>query len=375
MNSTATISAFLTALAAFSAGAQTATPTGLRQVKTVFLILMENHDWSTILGSPNCPYINNTLLPRASYCNNYRTPPGNHPSEPNYLWLVAGTNFGILNDNPPANNHQGSTNTLFHQMDRASLSWRTYQEDITGTTVPDVNNGEYAVRHNPFVFFDSVRNNLAYCTNHVRPYSQLARDLTNNSVARFNFISPNLTNDMHDLCPGMTSTRVQGDNWLAREVPKILASPAYTNDGALFIVFDEGSNDSDGPLAMIMLSPLAKAGGYNNAMAYDHSSALRTFQDIFGLRPYLGGAANATSLGDLFVNVPQVSIHRQTTGFALTLTNTIAGKTNLLKMATTLPASSWTTLQTNVANGISLNLTDNTAAGNSRRFYRVVELP
>src|SRR6266436_3841780 len=91
-------------------------------VKTVFVILMENHNWSSgssgILGTTNCPYINNTLLPIASYCSQYYNPPGNHPSEPNYLWLVAGTNFGILDDNPPSTNHKSSTNTLFTQLDR-----------------------------------------------------------------------------------------------------------------------------------------------------------------------------------------------------------------------------------------------------------------
>src|SRR5256885_3620186 len=35
-----------------------------------------------------------------------------HPSLPNYLWLEAGTNFGILDDNDPSSNHQSSTSHL-----------------------------------------------------------------------------------------------------------------------------------------------------------------------------------------------------------------------------------------------------------------------
>src|SRR4051812_880364 len=260
-------------------------PNSINGIKTVFIIMMENHDWSTILGSPNCPYINNTLLPQASYCSQYTTPPGNHPSEPNYLWLVAGTSFGIQNDNPPSVNHLSSTNNLFTQLDRAGITWKTYQEDISGTNIPEVNNGEYAVRHNPFVFFDSVRTNLSYCTSHVRPYTELGPDLSNNAVSRFNFITPNVTNDMHDLAPGGVSTRIQGDNWLAREVPKILGSQAYSNGGALFITWDEGAGTSDGPIGMIVLSGRAKGGGFISAAPRDHSSTLRTFQNIFGLRP------------------------------------------------------------------------------------------
>src|SRR6266567_2732431 len=62
----------------------------MSSVKTVFIILMENHNWSQIKGSSSAPYINNTLLPASSYATQYFNPPGIHPSLPNYLWLEAG---------------------------------------------------------------------------------------------------------------------------------------------------------------------------------------------------------------------------------------------------------------------------------------------
>src|SRR5947207_13406797 len=65
-------------------------------VKTVFVVVMENHNWSQFRGAANAPYINNTLLPQASHAEQYYNPPSLHPSLPNYLWLEAGTNFGIL---------------------------------------------------------------------------------------------------------------------------------------------------------------------------------------------------------------------------------------------------------------------------------------
>src|SRR3989442_167420 len=70
-------------------------------IRTVFLIVMENTDWSSIKGSSSAPYIN-SLLPIGAHAENYNNPPGNHPTLPNYLWLEAGTNFGISSDpNPP----------------------------------------------------------------------------------------------------------------------------------------------------------------------------------------------------------------------------------------------------------------------------------
>ena len=148
--------------------------------------------------------------------------------------------------------------------------------------------GLYAVKHNPFVYFDDVTDGgnpaSAHCIAHVRPYSQFESDLQQNQVARYNFITPNLCHDMHD-CSVAT-----GDAWLSIEVPKILGSAAYQH-GVLFITFDE-SETGDGPIALMALSPFAKPG-YSNSLSYTHSSALRTLQDIFGVRPLLGDAVNA----------------------------------------------------------------------------------
>jgi len=55
---------------------------------------------------------------------------------------------------------------------------------------------------------------------------------------------------------------------------------------------------------MIALSPKAKGGGYANTIPYDHSSTLRTVEEIFGVNPLLHDAANATDLADLFVTFP-----------------------------------------------------------------------
>src|SRR5207245_9132912 len=98
-------------------------------IRTVFLILMENTDWSSISGSASAPYINRKLLPIASHAEQYYNPPNMHPSLPNYLWLEAGTNFGILDDNDPSQNHQSTTSHLVNMLEAARVSWKTYQED------------------------------------------------------------------------------------------------------------------------------------------------------------------------------------------------------------------------------------------------------
>src|SRR6185437_11069532 len=73
-----------------------------------------------------------------AYHNVLATPTGNnphiHPSEPNYIWAEAGTNFGVANDadpfatNPP--NSQSATQHLSSLLERRGKTWRSYQEDI-----------------------------------------------------------------------------------------------------------------------------------------------------------------------------------------------------------------------------------------------------
>ena len=276
-------------------------------LQTVFIIVMENHNWSDIKNSASAPFINNTLLPMGAHAENYVNVPGIHPSEPNYLWLEAGTNFGIANDNNPSSNHQATTQHLVTQLQSAGLAWKSYQEGITGTTCPLTASGLYAPKHNPMIFFDDVTNtnssSSANCIAHVRPYTELAADLQNQRVAGYNFITPNLCNDMHNSTGCATTDQIRnGDTWLSTEVPKILASQAFQNNGALFITWDE-SEGGDFPIGMIVLSPKAKPG-FSNTILYNHGSTLRTVQEIFRVTPLLGGAATSTDLSDLFLSFP-----------------------------------------------------------------------
>src|SRR5579872_6271394 len=143
------------------------------QIKHVFVIALENHNWvqpTTISGgiqqifqNPNAPFINSLVAGTAnvyvdgklvnisqhtSYATNYHnvlaTQSGNnahiHPSEPNYLWAEAGTNFGIANDDDPYKdtppNSQGTTQHLSGLLQKAGHTWKSYQEDTDLATAP-----------------------------------------------------------------------------------------------------------------------------------------------------------------------------------------------------------------------------------------------
>jgi len=349
-------------------------------IQTVFIILMENVSWPDIVGSTSAPYIKNVLLPQCSYNSNMFIVSGTFGSLPQYLWLESGTNWGVANDSlDPASHHFATTNHFVIQLQNAGISWKSYQESITGTTCPTSSSGLYAAYHNPFVYFDDIYTNAVNCSNHIRPYVELARDLTNNTVARYNFITPNLCSDMHGngACP--TNNRILlGDIWLSNEIPKILNSQAYSNRGAIFITWDEGTANVGGPFGTMVLSQFAKGGGYRMTNRLDHTATFRTLQEIFQV-PFLYAAKNATSLSDLFKPEIQLSAPALTTDGLLQFTanGLVPGKSNYFQFTTNLSATTnpitWNNLLTNVLATNRFTYTDTNSSNAPQRFYRVLE--
>ena len=368
-----------------------------QEIKTVFVIAMENHNWTQpanqftggiqqIYLNPNAPFINSLVDGTAvadingsqvnisqqvafatAYHNVLSTPSGNnpdiHPSEPNYLWAEAGTNFGVLNDNDPfsttGGTNQNTSQHLSALLTQAGKTWKSYQEDIdltpnasnqlTNVVLPQFdwfvpinsfsgvftpgtanpfngsNQYNYAAKHNPMVFFtDANGGNNATPSNplssHYAPLQQLFTDLAAGTVADYNWISPDQFNDMHTTLSagykGLTGDPakiLQGDDFLRQIVPVIMASDAYKNHGVIVIWFDESESDGvagdkeddfNHTVGEIVISDRAHANvnnkPYASSINYTHSSDLRTWQNVFHVGPYLGDAANATDLSDLF---------------------------------------------------------------------------
>ena len=371
-----------------------------REIKHVFVIAMENHNWTQpvqlpgqiqqIYQNPAAPFINSLVSGTAvawingkqvnisehvSYATSYHnvlatqsgSNPHIHPSEPNYLWAEAGTNFGIANDNDPyPSNVQNTNQHLTGLLQKVGKTWKSYQEDIDlvsvngkpTTNVPLPQNQwtvplvsfsgvfnsasllneyndslqfNYAAKHNPMVFFtDTNGGNNTTPSNplsgNYAPLQQLAVDLAHNTVANYNWITPNQYNDQHSALSagfaGLTGDASQikaGDNALARLVPLIMSSKAYRDGGIIILWWDESEGDGESgdnaddfnhTIGEIVISNLAHAneGGlpYASPVDFTHSSDLRTMQNVFhvkatgGSSPYLGDAANGNDLSDLF---------------------------------------------------------------------------
>jgi hypothetical protein len=326
-------SALVTPMLAQSAGpnAQGFAGSSLHRVKTVFVIMMENKNWTgnnagasfgdpDLKDNPLAPYINGELFQTSAHPQQYFNPPGNHPSQPNYVWLEAGTNFGVVEDTQPGQPQFFTQKHLVRLLQNAQISWKVYAEPDFGSSVFDTCPLDFSfldVEHLAQVYFNDVNDGLnsqsSECIGHVVPFYNLATDLADHAQARYNIIIPNLCHDGHEgisPCDSQepTDNTARGDDWLRKNVPVILQSDAYKDNGALFIIWDEAEDSgqfADGPIPMFLLSPLAKGRGkepYSNSIHYTHSSTLKTVQEIFGVGPLLGDAANpkTNDLSDLF---------------------------------------------------------------------------
>jgi phospholipase C len=268
---------------------------------TVFTIVMENHSSGQIFGSVDAPFINGLAAQgaiAAGYHDSYV-----HPSEPNYIWMVAGQNFGILNDNDPGpSNTIASQSHLADQIERAGLTWRAYEEGM-GPPCGLQSHDRYAAKHDPFVYFSDINGwdgtqfvPSARCTQHIVDYSQIDADIASGALPDYVFVTPDLDHDMHD------GSVAEGDAWLAGEVPKMLATDAYQRGGVLFLLWDEGSNSSDDP-PFIAVSPNTTARTVSQT-SYDTSSFLLTVQSMLGVEalPCSANPSAVTPMSDLFTS-------------------------------------------------------------------------
>jgi phosphatidylinositol-3-phosphatase len=245
----------------------------------VVMIVMENKEYSSVIGSTRAPYMNslaNTFALAKAYHANA------HPSLPDYLDLIAGQDFGIHDDK---DSHLFHAQSLVDQLEAAGLTWRAYFEGLPADgeapcPFPSVGSG-YQKKHNPFAYFANVQGRTSRCLNIV-PFSG-ATDLPND-LPNFTWIGPNLCHAMHD-CSIET-----GDAWLAATVPAILRR--LSGHDLLFVVFDEGTSRAGGGghVACIVAGPGARAGA-SSTMAFTHFSLLKTIEERFGLE-YLAHAGD-----------------------------------------------------------------------------------
>jgi phosphatidylinositol-3-phosphatase len=252
------------------------------------VIVMENKEYTDIVGADAAPYINGTLLPASRVFTGFYA--SDHPSLPNYLTMTSATPAGCLGDGCPPAFHHGEN--LFHQLDGAGIGWKLYAGGMPSNCFAS-NTARYLVRHNPPVYYSNLSQS---CATRDVPIGRLSKDLSAGSLPPFAWIAPDAYDSMHsnrgaapcELGTTLANEICQGDRWLARTLPSLLALNADAdtgNDVTVVLTFDEGrSSDAGGGHVLTLVTGPNVAPGQDDTM-FGHLGLLNAFERWFGVRP------------------------------------------------------------------------------------------
>lgn len=298
--------------------------TDLKNYQHVFVIMMENTGYDTLIGNPNAPWIN-AAASTYGLAQNYTGV--THPSQPNYIAATSGSTNGVSSDNDTTIN----VPNIVDQVEGSGRTWKAYMQSLSlCTTKLDhaCGNQLYERKHNPFVSYTDVQSSPSRMANIV-DFSQLDADLASGNVANYVWISPDQCHDMHgraatpaDPCdfsqvPSLIAT---GDAFLSDTVGKIMASPAWNGNSAIFIMWDEAdftgsgfqgfgddsgccdavAGQGGGHVVSLVISH-SNSSHVTSTVAYNHYSMLATIEDGWqvGCLAFTCDTANVVPMADL----------------------------------------------------------------------------
>jgi len=273
----------------------------------VFLVVLENHSFSQVIGSTAMPYLNG-LANQNSLATSYFA--NTHPSLGNYFMLTAGnmeTN-PIVGDSFPG---PVADDNLARALAGAGKSWKAYMQSIPSAGYIGGDVLPYVKHHNPFAYFTDVAGpdgqQATTAAANIVPFTQLSADLAANSLPNFGFIAPDLQHDAHD-CPGGGSncpdSAILGaaDTWLQQNIDPLIKSPNFANS-VLIITFDEGDildlANGGGQVATVIVGSHVKTA-FKSTTTYQHQSTLRLILDLLQVGDRPGASATATSMNEFF---------------------------------------------------------------------------
>lgn len=235
------------------------------RIQRVFLIVFENTDAQDALAQP----FFRRLAQSGAYLAGFHGL--THPSQPNYIGLIAGSMLGVA-DNA---NHDLEGDHLGDLVDRAGKTWKVYAEDYPGQCFLGARSGNYVRKHVPFLSFKNIQNDPVRCAQIVDA-QELHTDLKRRSLPDFSLYIPNNLNNAHDRGIAVA------DQWFEKAFGPLLGNRAFM-EGTLFIVtFDEGARSPTNDVYTVFLGDSAAAGAVSN-VNYNHYNLLKTIESILGL--------------------------------------------------------------------------------------------
>lgn len=286
----------------FNDGTNPSTPwpasgSGVNPINTashIFMVMESSQNYSSIVGSPSAPYINNTLIPQGTLLTNYFA--DYHPEIGDYFQLTAGQ---TITGTDSFTSTVTADNIVRHLL-AMNETWKEYSEQIPSVGYVGGSTGNYDEAHNPFSYFSDVRNNSTQLTNLV-DCSQLSADVAAQSSPNLSFIVPDDQDNM------LNGTVAQADTWLSNNVPGILSSKYFQPGGTGILIVDWDQSLSDnanggGKVPAIFVGPGIKVNHQTSSFG-QHENLLATISETLGIATGPGASATATPFNDVFSGV------------------------------------------------------------------------
>jgi len=256
----------------------------------VLIIVLENVDYERAIQDPSLTAL---ASQGASFTNFHAL---FHPSYPNYLAMVAATDFGLhrrgsyLGDRQVNFPADAAHRTIADRLIAGGLDFKQYAEELppgacpwnlSGLHIAD-KRGNYARRHVPFLSFREIQEK--WC-DHVIPVDSAKADNyftqdAKKGLVAYSIYTPNMNHDGHD-----TNTQVAGA-WVKKFLDE--SFPEKLRKGTLVVVtFDESGGNEDNRIYTVLLGDMVKPASQQDSGTlgkhYTHYSVLRTIEDNFGL--------------------------------------------------------------------------------------------
>jgi phosphatidylinositol-3-phosphatase len=230
----------------------------------VFIIMLENHEADHVIGDPNTPYITSLAQDYGQATDYFGV---THTSEPNYIAATSGDTWWVNNDNDWSQGNQYDHVNIVDELQAAHIPWAAYMQAMPsagylGAQWPATGSALYASKHNPFILYKDIRLDPSRVDN-IKPYTDMAADLSKPGAPRYVWISPDQCDDMHGgvysaiagypetPCPYSNvagdandeALKAKADAFVKSAVQTITTSRAWTGNSVIFVVADESDYD------------------------------------------------------------------------------------------------------------------------------------
>jgi len=235
----------------------------------IVICIMENKGFQQIIDSiVVAPYINALANDPMSalFTQSYAL---EHPSQPDYLDLFAGSNQGVTTNNVPAPHF--ITPNLARELLDAGKTFVSYSENLPYTGSDTIRSGNYERKHNPVANWMGTGTNQVPATCN-QPFTNFPTDF--HLLPTVSYVVPDQIGDMH------SSPIDTGDAWVETHMDAYVQW-AKANNSLFILTFDEDNHAYNNRIVTIFCGPMVRGGEYPKYM--NHYSLLRTIEDMYTL--------------------------------------------------------------------------------------------